>query len=115
MRRLGMWLVGAACVAGCAGMPPKPQPAQLQTAAPLSDLPGGASWPVPDWWKRYGDPDLDRLIDLALDYSPTLASAHARLDSARRALRVAMEESRPNRSISSAITSAAKSGDARNL
>jgi RNA polymerase sigma-70 factor (ECF subfamily) len=44
-----------------------------------------------------------------------LGTVLSRLDSARRALRVAMEESRPNRSISSAITSAAKSGDARNL
>ena len=77
-------------IAGCAGMPPKPKPAQLPSAAPLSaaDSHGGA-WPSPQWWQQYRDPTLDRLIDMALANSPTLASAHARFESARQSVRVA--------------------------
>jgi len=37
-----------------------------------------AAWPAEDWWKRYGDPQLDRLIEEALRGSPTLRVAAAR-------------------------------------
>jgi multidrug efflux system outer membrane protein len=39
--------------------------------------------PAQQWWKRYQDPTLDQLIELAVASSPTLATAHARYDSAR--------------------------------
>jgi multidrug efflux system outer membrane protein len=95
MRRLrAVVVLAAACVAGCVGLPPKPRPVQLPTDAPLSDLPAdGGAWPARDWWKRYRDPDLDKLIDMALEYSPTLATAHARLDTARQSVRLAGAES----------------------
>jgi multidrug efflux system outer membrane protein len=80
----------AAALAACAGLPPKPQPVQLPTAAPLSDLDtSGSAWPEQEWWRRYQDATLDRLIDLALASSPTLATAHARFDSARQEVRIA--------------------------
>ncbi|HEY5263772.1 MAG TPA: efflux transporter outer membrane subunit, partial [Steroidobacteraceae bacterium] len=41
------------------------------------------------WWTRYQDPTLDRLIELAVGSSPTLATAHARYDSARQSVRLA--------------------------
>jgi len=89
-----MLVLAAACMAGCAGLPPKPQPVILPADAPLSDLAaGGGVWPARDWWKRYRDPDLDKLIEMALEYSPTLATAHARLDTARQAVRLAGAES----------------------
>lgn len=50
---------------------------------------GGGSWPAQEWWKRYEDPTLDRLIQMALRYSPTLATAHARFESARQSVRIA--------------------------
>jgi outer membrane protein, multidrug efflux system len=95
MRRLrAMVVLAAACVAGCAGLPPKAQPVKLPTDAPLSDLAAeGGVWPDRDWWKRYRDPDLDKLVDMALEYSPTLATAHARLDTARQSVRLAGAES----------------------
>ena len=84
----------AACVAGCAGLPPKPPAATLPGEAPLSGLPDdGGAWPASDWWKHYADADLDRLVDMALASSPTLATAHARFDSARQAVRIAGAES----------------------
>ncbi|MEP6549083.1 MAG: efflux transporter outer membrane subunit [Gammaproteobacteria bacterium] len=76
---------------GCAGLPPKQKAVQLPNAAPLDGLEtaGGGEWPAADWWKRYQDPTLDRLIELGVASSPTLASAHARYDSARQSVRVA--------------------------
>jgi multidrug efflux system outer membrane protein len=81
----------AALLAGCAGMPPKPKPVVLPNEAPLAGLAlqGGGSWPAQDWWQRYQDPTLDALIALGLGSSPTLATAHARFDTARQSVRVA--------------------------
>lgn len=42
-----------------------------------SDSPGGA------WWREFGSGDLDRLVEQALQASPTLAQAQARLEQAR--------------------------------
>jgi multidrug efflux system outer membrane protein len=80
---------------GCAGLPPKQQPARLPNEVPLDgfDSAGGGDWPAPDWWKRYQDPTLDRLIELGLASSPSLATAHARYDSARQSVRIAGAES----------------------
>jgi outer membrane protein, multidrug efflux system len=82
--------IAVLCV-GCAGLPPKPKPVQLSTVAPLDGLEaaGGGDWPATQWWKRYQDPTLDQLIELALASSPTLATAHARYDSARQSVRIA--------------------------
>ena len=80
---------------GCAGLPPKQQAVQLPSAAPLEgfELAGGGEWPDKEWWKRYQDPTLDQLIELGLASSPTLATAHARYDSARQSVRIAGAES----------------------
>src|SRR5579863_6233004 len=85
----------AALLCACAGLPPKEKPAQLPGAAPLDGLEaaGGGDWPAKEWWKRYQDPTLDRLIELALASGPTLATAHARYDSARQSVRIAGAES----------------------
>ncbi len=87
-------MIALACAA-CAGLPPKQQPAQLPNAVPLDGLEaaGGGDWPAKEWWKRYQDSTLDQLIDLALASSPTLATAHARYDSARQSVRLAGAES----------------------
>jgi outer membrane protein, multidrug efflux system len=77
--------------AGCAGLPAKQKPVQFPSAAPLDGLEanGGGDWPAKEWWKRYRDPTLDQLIELATASSPTLATAHARYDSARQSVRIA--------------------------
>jgi len=87
-------LTALAC-AGCAGLPSKQQAVQLPTVAPLDglDIAGGGDWPAKEWWKRYQDPTLDRLVELGLASSPTLATAHARYDSARQSVSIAGAES----------------------
>ena len=83
-------LIARFCV-GCAGLPPRQKPVQLPNAAPLDGLEAvaGGDWPAKEWWMRYQDPTLDRLIELAMASSPTLAMAHARYDSARQSVRIA--------------------------
>lgn len=83
-------VIALICV-GCAGLPPRQKPVQLPNAAPLDGLEAaaGGDWPAKEWWMRYQDTTLDRLIELAMASSPTLATAHARYDSARQSVRIA--------------------------
>jgi len=92
--RAGFALIFAV-IAGCAGLPQKHKPVQFASAAPLEGLEAqtGGTWPVPEWWKRYNDSTLDQLIELGGANSPTLATAHARYDSARQSVRLAAAES----------------------
>jgi multidrug efflux system outer membrane protein len=94
-RRWAPAFMGIALLAGCAGLPPKQKPVQLPDSLPLEGLDSstGGEWPAKEWWKRYEDPTLDRLIELALASSPTLAAAHARYDSARQSVRIAGADS----------------------
>ncbi len=56
-------------------VPPKP----VESYAIERTLSGPANaWPQSSWWKPYGDPQLDALIDEALAGSPDLAIAKAR-------------------------------------
>jgi NodT family efflux transporter outer membrane factor (OMF) lipoprotein len=86
-------VLAAALAAGCADMHGLAPQAALHDANRLEagrSLSAAhltpAAWPTADWWKRYGDPQLDRLVDEALAGSPTLRVAQAR---ARRALALA--------------------------
>jgi outer membrane protein, multidrug efflux system len=85
-----------ALTVGCAGLPPKQhKPVQLPNSAPLEGFEAatGGEWPAQEWWKRYQDPTLDELIALGSVNSPSLATAHARYDSARQSVRLAAAES----------------------
>jgi NodT family efflux transporter outer membrane factor (OMF) lipoprotein len=90
MRRILAVTVACAVLAGCAGthgLLPAASPRGADSLAAKETLAGlqvsAASWPREDWWKSFGDPQLDRLMDEALAGSPTLAVAAAR---ARKAL-----------------------------
>jgi outer membrane protein, multidrug efflux system len=89
LRRAAVILLSAA-ILGCAGLPPKPKPAELPAEIPLADsVSGSGAWPSSQWWQYYQDPTLDRLLGMALGSSPTLAAAHARFESARQSVRIA--------------------------
>jgi NodT family efflux transporter outer membrane factor (OMF) lipoprotein len=75
-------VIGAAMLSACASPPElarmdfDSQPAlagRQAFAAPSGE------WPAIGWWKQYGDPQLDVLIDEALSGSPSIAAAEARL------------------------------------
>ncbi len=84
-------LVAALALAGCAsfsGIEPASKlsdPATVTPANAASTVPAVA----PQWWKAFGDPQLDTLVDQALAGSPTLKVAQARLNRARAVLEVA--------------------------
>ena len=87
--------VVVALLVACAGLPPKQKAVRLSDAAPLDSLSieSGGNWPAQQWWKRYQDSTLDQLIELGGANSPSLATAHARYDSARQSVRLAAAES----------------------
>ena len=76
-----------ALVAGCIGVPPDttraagPDAARTRLAADIV-LPQDA-WPAEQWWLAYRDPQLNQLVARALQDSPTLAVAQARVAGAR--------------------------------
>ncbi len=89
IRRLPVIAVCAA-LAACA-IPPKPNLPPLRSEAPLAGLPvpEQGEWPSTQWWKRFGDPQLDQLLDQALTSAPTLAEAGKRFDTALRSVEIA--------------------------
>jgi NodT family efflux transporter outer membrane factor (OMF) lipoprotein len=81
-------------VAGCAsyrGVEPKSSladPAKLEAGRSLEGQETTA-WPELDWWKRFGDPQLNALVDEGLTGSPNIRIARARVDQALGAAQVA--------------------------
>ncbi len=80
------WVLPVACLvglAGCAPLPAMNAPAEPKNIGQLSSSQSFAepatSWPRTDWWKTYGDAQLDTLIEEALRDSPNLAIAEARM------------------------------------
>lgn len=89
-------ILQVACVialAGCAPLPTLDAPAVPKSMDQLSSSQSfaepAATWPKLDWWKAYGDTQLDTLIEEALRDSPNLAVAEARLRQAAAMTQVA--------------------------
>jgi NodT family efflux transporter outer membrane factor (OMF) lipoprotein len=79
----------ALVLSGCVdrgGWQPTPQiaPQKLELDRTLGDAQiAPSAWPADGWWRSYGDPQLDALVDEALAGSPSLATAQARLRAAQ--------------------------------
>jgi NodT family efflux transporter outer membrane factor (OMF) lipoprotein len=73
-------------MAGCAQMPnlsPAPAVKPVEALASAESFSAAAqAWPGDQWWRAYGDPQLDALIDEALRDAPDLRLAQARLNGA---------------------------------
>ncbi len=69
----------AAALAGCASFDTLPPPQAKIDPAVLGARETGVQWPADDWWRRYGDAQLDTLVGDGLAGSPTLAAARARI------------------------------------
>ncbi len=80
----------AAGLTACALHTPTITRPTLRTDVPLAatSSPSAAEWPAADWWKTYGDPTLDALVEQALKGSPSLSAADARFTSARESVRL---------------------------
>ena len=74
-------------IGGCASLPSSTSPRarlldpnSLSTGSLLkSAAKTPASWPTPQWWKAYADPQLDRLVAEAAAGNPNLRIAQARI------------------------------------
>jgi NodT family efflux transporter outer membrane factor (OMF) lipoprotein len=84
----GVTLVAAAALllAACASPGGIGPTHALSAASAYGATPTQAPWPSARWWSEYGDPELDRLVDLALAGQPTLKTAQARLQLAQAAV-----------------------------
>ena len=89
-RKNGFALTLALLLSACAGVPDRVSPPQLENSAPLAGLPhqAGAKWPDSAWWERFGDPQLDRMMQQAMAGSTSLAVASSRVAAAEQAARV---------------------------
>lgn len=89
LRPLLLATLSAAVLSACAsfeGLAPRSSlgdPNRLAAQASLAEVSDAAAWPASDWWRAFGDPQLDQLMDEALAGSPSLRLARARLDQAQ--------------------------------
>jgi NodT family efflux transporter outer membrane factor (OMF) lipoprotein len=89
------------CLSGCigtGGIVPSatvPLPDALATDAAIQAATVEARWPEGQWWHAFGDPQLDHWVSLALEGSPSLAIASARLRQARSAAGIAQARETP--------------------
>jgi NodT family efflux transporter outer membrane factor (OMF) lipoprotein len=72
------------------------QPAGVAIDKTQHRLAQAGPWPDVAWWKQYGDPGLDQLMDEALTSSPSLGIAEARLRRANALAGLAQSAARPN-------------------
>jgi multidrug efflux system outer membrane protein len=87
MRKRLLALVVGALLAGCAVGPDYVKPAVETPAAWRIDLPQAESLANTAWWRQFGDPALDVLIEEALKNNADLQIAAARVDQFIGALR----------------------------
>lgn len=91
-------------VAGCAPIRDAP-PALAQVSSNRLGLTDSSiQWPQPQWWTRYGDPQLDGLVTDALEGNPTLDRAQARLGQANAAVGSARAPLMPSLSANYGLT-----------
>lgn len=71
--------------ASTGGIAPRATPADPDTLAASHSLESAdaAAFPDVDWWRAFGDPQLDALVDEALAGTPSLAAADARVRQAQ--------------------------------
>src|SRR3979411_2985320 len=95
MRKLSI-LGFALLLAGCTGLRPDYTKPAVDLPAGWRDAPAdGVQARDARWWKVYGDPVLDSLIDEALAPNANVMLAIARVDEARAALSVTSADQRP--------------------
>jgi NodT family efflux transporter outer membrane factor (OMF) lipoprotein len=107
VRRLGRLAAFAAvlALAACANFEPRaPMDAKVEPASLGATAGTSVEWPRDDWWKRYGDSQLDVLVDEGLAGSPSLAAARARIAKAMAAAGLARSALLPEVSGNAALT-----------
>ncbi|MEO6377129.1 MAG: efflux transporter outer membrane subunit [Caulobacteraceae bacterium] len=78
MSAAALALAATAACAPTTSQSPGPKPITAYATAKSFQAPA-AEWPKENWWTVYGDAQLTKLIEEALEGSPTLAQAEARV------------------------------------
>lgn len=83
-------LTAASLLAACAStVPPVAELTPLPPHYDYADAGSGAAEPEPDWWRAFGDDDLDALIGEAIAANQDVAAGVARVKQSRASLKVA--------------------------
>jgi NodT family efflux transporter outer membrane factor (OMF) lipoprotein len=108
-------VISLALAGGCAQMPrldPPPAMRKVNELASSSSFAAPvAAWPSDEWWRGYGDPQLDALIEEALHNAPDLDLAQARLKAAAAEVQRAGAARLPEVTASAEIAEAKQSYD----
>lgn len=101
-RRRSLQRFGLCCVvylSGCAQLPSDIATPQIKQAneyqSHLSFQSANASWPTEQWWRVYGDAQLNGLMTEAMDASPNLMAAMARVQRADAITQIADSSLKP--------------------
>ena len=88
LKTLSVWALSLA-ISGCigtGGIAPQGKALDANTLATdvaIQSATQDAHWPSAKWWQAYGDPQLNAWVDLAVQDSPSMAMAAARVRQAR--------------------------------
>jgi multidrug efflux system outer membrane protein len=104
-------LAAAVTAGGCVVGPKYARPTVEQPAAFRSPSPAGTDAIPEEWWRLYGDSDLDALIATANASNQTLRQAAARVDEARALARVAASYHYPTIAVSGTYARQRTSGN----
>ncbi|CAB3713250.1 efflux transporter outer membrane subunit [Achromobacter aegrifaciens] len=88
MKRL-LTTVLVLALSGCALMESGSGPVAALDGAKLGLTSQDTVWPETQWWQRYGDPQLNALLDEGLANNPSMSAAQARLAKANAAVGIA--------------------------
>src|SRR6185436_8206784 len=97
-------LAALALLAACATPTAAPPAAQMTDARALGASGAGTEWPDTRWWARYGDAELDRLIERALQSQPSLQVVQTRLRVAEAAVRASDAARGPQAQVTGDLT-----------
>ena len=80
-------LLAAACASprGISTTASLTEPAKLEARRSLAGAPVAPQSVAPDWWKRYGDPQLDAVVAEAVAGNPSIGIVRARVEQAQAA------------------------------
>lgn len=107
--RTPLTLLTTACLAAaCAQLPDAPPKPQLKATTAFASSQSlrapQVEWPADAWWTAYGDPQLNALIDEALQGAPDLLAAQARLQRAEAFTQLAGSALQPQLSANAGIS-----------
>ncbi len=95
-KRSGLIALSLIALGGCASTGPASQKPSGELPAAWAAVGSAASSFDKTWWKLYGDPQLDRLVEEALAQNANLALAVARVDEARAQLGIVRANQAPS-------------------